>query len=117
MPEQKTAPSSKYFRFYQWVVILAGSAAFLYTVSRISASIFSASYLIFCFITLVFASRISVQIPRTKGHISVSDTFIFLSILVFGGEAGILLSTFDAVPTSYKLAKKRITLFLTSPCL
>ncbi|MEO6390262.1 MAG: diguanylate cyclase, partial [Pyrinomonadaceae bacterium] len=51
-----------------------------------------------------------VQIPRVKGHISVSDTFIFLSILMFGGEAGVLLSTCDAVAASCRLTKTRTTL-------
>src|SRR4051812_19987604 len=68
------------------------------------------SYFIFALVTLVFSSRVTVQIPGVKGHISVSDTFIFLSILLFGGEAGILLSTVDAVAGSYGISNRRRTL-------
>ena len=95
---------------YSWTVIVLGSFVLLFTLARINFFQLGYSYLIFSVVTIVFASRIIVQIPRIKGHISVSDTFIFLSILLFGGEAGILLSTVDAIPPSIRLSKTRTTL-------
>lgn len=108
---ETTTDKTDYLRIYRISVVLFGLAAFIFTISRLDFADLSYSYIVFAFITLVFASRIIVQIPRVKGHISVSDTFIFLSILLYGGEAGILLATIDAVFASYKLAKTRLTLF------
>lgn len=93
-----------------WTVVAIGAAALMITIGRFSPADFGYSFLLYAAITLGLASRIVVQIPRVKGHISVSDTFIFLSILLFGGEAGILLAAADAVISSFKLAKRPITL-------
>lgn len=109
MAEKLTFNDSKLFQIYRWSVIALGAAAVLFTVPRLEFEKLGMSYLFFSVITLVFASRIVVQIPGIKGCISVSDTFIFLSILLFGGEAGILLATVDAVPSSYKMSKTRQT--------
>ena len=50
-------------------------------------------FLLLALATVLIWPRLSIQIPRVKAHISVSDTFIFLSLLMFGGEAAILLAT------------------------
>ena len=42
-------------------------------------------------LTLGLGSRISIQIPRFTSHIAVSDTFIFLALMLFGSEAAIVL--------------------------
>ena len=108
---ETTTDKTDYFKIYRLSVVVFGLAALILTISRLDFIELSYSYIFFGFITLAFASRIIVQIPRVKGHISISDTFIFLSILIYGGEAGILLSTLDAVFASYKVAKTRLTLF------
>jgi diguanylate cyclase (GGDEF)-like protein/PAS domain S-box-containing protein len=108
---KKNADKSVHLKIYRLAVIFCGIAAIIFTISRLGFEFFSISYVVFCVITLAFASRIIVQIPHTKGHISVSDTLIFLSILVYGGSAGIILASLDAVFSSYKVAKTRTTLF------
>ncbi|CAN5315775.1 hypothetical protein BH10ACI2_BH10ACI2_20600 [soil metagenome] len=97
-------------KIYSWTVIGLGALALLFTISLTRFAELGTTYWIFAVVTLVFASRIVVAIPRIKSHISVSDTFIFLAILIFGGEAGILLSTADAIPPSIKLSKTKTTL-------
>jgi diguanylate cyclase (GGDEF)-like protein/PAS domain S-box-containing protein len=108
---ETTTDKTDYLKIYRLSVVFFGLAALILTVFRLNFADLSYSYIVFGFITLAFASRIVVQIPRVKGHISVTDTFIFLSIFLYGGEAGILLSTLDAVFSSYKLAKTKLTLF------
>ncbi|MCW5960653.1 MAG: EAL domain-containing protein [Pyrinomonadaceae bacterium] len=95
---------------YRYAVVIAGIAVLGYTASRVSVSLFSYGYILYCLLTLLFASRIVVQIPRIKGHISVTDTLLFLSLMIFGGEGGIILATFDAIFSSFKLAKTKLTL-------
>ena len=109
MSNEKPIKDSKVFKSYRWSVIVLGIAVILFSFYRFDFLKASYSYFLFSIFTLVFASRIVVKIPRVKGFVSVSDTFIFLSILLFGGEAGIMLSTADAVIPSYKLAKTRVT--------
>jgi len=89
-------------------VILLGLATLGLTISRLDYLELGPSFLLFAAITLGFASRIQVRIPRVKSHISVSDTFVFLAILLYGGEAGIVLAAADALLSSYKVTKKPI---------
>lgn len=56
--------------------------------------------------TVAVASRISIQIPYSDGYITVSDTLIFLTILLYGGEAAILLATAEGLFGSYSFLKK-----------
>ena len=109
MSNEKSIKDSKIFNFYRWSVIILGIAVIVFSFYRFDILAADYSYFLFSIFTLVFASRIVVKIPRVKGFVSVSDTFIFLSILLFGGEAGIMLATADAIIPSYKLAKTRIT--------
>ncbi len=96
---------------YHWTVIATGAVVSAYTLSRIDLTQLDHTFLLFSLVTIVFASRIVIPIPRTKGSISVSDTFVFLAILLFGGNAAILLSVADAIPPSLRISKTRTTLF------
>ncbi|HEX8097883.1 MAG TPA: EAL domain-containing protein, partial [Pyrinomonadaceae bacterium] len=44
------------------------------------------------------------------GHISVSDTFIFLTILQFGGDVAVLLAALDGLCTSLRFSKRPMTI-------
>ena len=63
-------------------------------------------FLLLALATVCIGSRLSIQIPRVKAHISVSDTFIFLTLLLFGGEAAILLATVEALCSSVRISTK-----------
>ncbi|HEX8289951.1 MAG TPA: EAL domain-containing protein [Pyrinomonadaceae bacterium] len=71
-------------------------------------------FLFFAFITIGLGSRISVQIPRFKSHITVSDTFIFLAILLFGGETAVLLAGLEAFVSAWRFCNKKITVFFNA---
>lgn len=96
------------WKLFMLSVIAVGIAALAFSVYLLDVYQPGWSFVPFAFITLGFASRIQVKIPRVNSHISVSDTFIFLSILVYGGEAGIVLAAADALLSSYKVTKKPI---------
>lgn len=71
---------------------------------------------LFCF-TIGFGSRITVKIPRLKSHIAVSDTFIFLALLLFGGELAIILAALEAFFSSWRFCNKKLTVFFNSAAL
>ncbi len=64
-------------------------------------------FLLLTFITVIISSRISVQIPRFDTNITVSDTFIFLAILLYGGEAGIFLAGAEGLCSGVRISKKK----------
>lgn len=68
---------------------------------------------LFCF-TIGIGSQITLQIPRIKSHIAVSDTFIFLALLLYGGEIAIVLAAVEAFFSSWRFCKKKISIFFNA---
>ncbi|MBD0326301.1 MAG: hypothetical protein ICV68_07715, partial [Pyrinomonadaceae bacterium] len=71
-------------------------------------------FFILALFTIAVASRITIQIPRVSGHISVSDTFIFLTILLFGCEAAVLLAAVEGFCSSLRFSKKWLTILFNA---
>jgi diguanylate cyclase (GGDEF)-like protein/PAS domain S-box-containing protein len=95
---------SRINQIYVWLVVTAGSAAFLFSVREFPITLIDIRFLVLALATVLVGPRLSIQIPRVKAHISVSDTFIFLALLLFGGEAAIVLATAEAVCASVRIS-------------
>ncbi|MDQ3804949.1 MAG: EAL domain-containing protein [Acidobacteriota bacterium] len=92
-----------------WLIIALGGVACLYTLSRIDYEGLGLRFLLLSLMTLTFGSRVVVRIPRVCSEISVADTFMFLSLLLFDGDAAVLLAAGDAFCTSLRVTKKKLT--------
>ena len=68
----------------------------------------------FFFLTIAIGAKVTIQIPRFKSYISASETFIFLGLLIYGGEAAVLLATAEAFATSWTFCKKKRTVFVNA---
>ncbi len=102
----------KLFGPFLWVVTAAGSLAFLYSCSQIDVRHFDSGFLILVAMTLILASQITVPIPRFSSQISVSDTFVFLLLLLYGGAAAVTIGAIEACLSSLRFARKpRIVIF------
>jgi uncharacterized membrane protein len=55
---------------------------------------------------MIVSSRVSIKIPRVNTNITVSDTFIFLVLLLYGGEAGIFLAAAEGLFSGLRSSKK-----------
>jgi len=93
-------------QFYLWLVVAAGASVVGYTVWHLPLLRLDVRFLLLALATICIGSRLSIQIPRVKAHISVSDTFIFLTLLMFGGEAAILLATVEALCSSVRISTR-----------
>ena len=94
---------------YLLTVIALGLLVGVFTLFTLDFSQLNLGFALLVLVTLTFGSRVVVQIPRVKSHISVSDTFILLSVLLFGGEPGIILAGLDGLFISQRTTKKTIT--------
>ena len=97
---------SRQGQFYLWLVVAAGLSMVGYTVWHLPLHRLDVRFLLLALATICIGSRLSIKIPRVKAHISVSDTFIFLTLLMFGGEAAILLATVEALCSSVRISSK-----------
>ena len=99
----------RYLGAFQWLVVAIGGVVLLFSVyqlPRYSLPRLDLTFLAVALFTAAVGSRVAVKIPRIGGQITVSDTFIFLTMLLYGGEAAILLATLDGVCTSIRISRK-----------
>jgi diguanylate cyclase (GGDEF)-like protein/PAS domain S-box-containing protein len=99
---------------YLWAVITAGAAASAYMMTQLNPSGLGMRFVLVALVTLAFGSRVYVKIPRVRGQISVSDTFIFFAMLLFGGEAAVLLAAADGFCSSVRITKKMTVMFFNA---
>ncbi|HYE73742.1 MAG TPA: diguanylate cyclase, partial [Blastocatellia bacterium] len=97
-----------------WLVITAGIAACTHSLSALPLQNLDFGYVLIVVITVTCSSRLIVRIPKLKGEITVSDTFIFLTMMIYGGEAAVLLAVADGTAASARIAKRLIT-YLFNP--
>jgi diguanylate cyclase (GGDEF)-like protein/PAS domain S-box-containing protein len=97
---------------FMWLVVITGAVTCAQSLMTLEPTHLGLRFALIGVLTLAFGSRVVVQIPRVKGQISVSDIFIFLALLLFGGQAAILLAAADACFSSLtrRVAKTKLTL-------
>src|SRR6185295_5807196 len=103
-PNPMMTPSRKN-QIYVWLVIAAGLAVTIYSGAHVTWAQLNVRFLFIAIATILIGPRLSIRIPQVKAHISVSDTFVFLTILLSGGEVAILLATAEAACASVRIGK------------
>lgn len=99
---------TKNLSLYKSIIILLGSVAFTFAVSTIEINIFDWRFVSYVTFTLLIASRMSIVLPRSKLIISFADSMIFLTFLLFGGEAAIIISGLEAFTNCLYLRRNKI---------
>ena len=94
---------------FMWSVVVAGAAACLYSAYRLPVAELDLLFLLLAVATVI-TSHITVPLPGVNGRITVSETFIFLTMLLYGGEAAVLLAAVDGFCSSRLISRKVITL-------
>lgn len=91
-----------------WSIALIGLALISFCAYRLPLTELGLRFVCLVLVTVLVGSRITIQIPQAKGHITVSDTFIFLTMLMFGGEAAVLLAATEALISTVRFSKRPI---------
>jgi diguanylate cyclase (GGDEF)-like protein/PAS domain S-box-containing protein len=91
-----------YFR----LLTAAGGAALACALWRVPAARLDFHFLLLATLTLLIGARITVKIPRLSSHVSVSDTFVLLGILLCGGDAAVLLAALDGFGSTLPLSRR-----------
>jgi signal transduction histidine kinase/CheY-like chemotaxis protein len=72
------------------------------------------SFAVLAAITVGVGARAVVSIPRVKGEVSAADTFIFLTMMLYGGEAAVVLAVVEAFCSSLRITKTWLTVFFNA---
>jgi diguanylate cyclase (GGDEF)-like protein/PAS domain S-box-containing protein len=101
-------------RKYMWVVTVVGFACLTAALIRLPYEKIDLRFLFLAAFTIGLGSRVTIQIPKFKSHIAVSDTFIFLALLLFGGEAAVVLAAIEAFCSAWRFCNKKFTVFFNA---
>ena len=99
---------------YLFSVALTGAAVTALCAWHLPLARLDSEFAVLALITVLIGSRITIKIPGERGQISVSDTFIFLAILLFGIEAAVVLAAAEAFCSSVRFSKKACVLFFNA---
>ena len=92
-------------KLYMLLVIGGGIPVIVYSLLRLPLERIDLQFLALAIMAIGISSRLTVRIPRVSGHISVSDTFLFLTMLLYGGPAAVLLATAETLCSSLRFSK------------
>lgn len=97
---------SKTSTVYKIFVIALGSLCFVYACLNLEADVFSWGYVLLLVLASLLAPRISLILPYSNFAISFSDAIIFLTFLIFGGEAAIIMASVEVAAACFYLKTK-----------
>jgi signal transduction histidine kinase/ActR/RegA family two-component response regulator len=101
-------PRKTLTKTYMLLVIAAAMIIAADAVIHLPRERIDLQFLALTILTIGLSSQLTIRIPRISGHISVSDTFFFLTMLMYGGEAAVLLAAAEALCSSMRFSRKAI---------
>src|SRR5215211_3574456 len=97
---------NRFFGPFLWVITGCGILAFVYSCLRLDIAQFDSHFAVLVGMALLLTSRITIPIPRFSSKISVSDTFVFLALLLYGGAAAVVVGAVEACLSSLRFSRK-----------
>jgi diguanylate cyclase (GGDEF)-like protein len=85
------------------ITISLGAVLLVLALATMPRTAFTWGFLLALVIAVVFAPRMSLPLPRSKFAISFSDALIFLTFLIYGGRAAIILSAAEMLANCFYL--------------
>lgn len=101
---------------YMWSLVTAGAAIALVSLAILPFHKLDSGFLVLSLMVMASA-LIAIRIPRVSGRITVADTFVFLTMLLYGGAAAILVSALEGVAATLIISKRPRTILFNSAIL
>ena len=89
------------FNFYKNSIALIGFACLVLALLNLEAEVLTLKFAAFYLLVIFVAPWMSVSLPRSKFTLKFSDSLIFLSFLLFGGEAAIITAITATIATNF----------------
>jgi diguanylate cyclase (GGDEF)-like protein len=102
---------------YMWTVVAAGIACCLYAAYTLPRGIIDGYFLLLMLITAVIGSRIAIRIAQKNVNITVDDTFVFIALLHYGGEAAVMTGALAGICSALRISRKVRTVAFGSAAL
>jgi diguanylate cyclase (GGDEF)-like protein/putative nucleotidyltransferase with HDIG domain len=107
----ESAPSTA-ARLYVFCVVLAGAAVITHSVYELHVRPISNQWLLLAALTLLTGS-FTVKVPKVPSSISVSETFVIISVLVFGPAPATLIVACEGMIISFWILRRTNEVYRT----
>ena len=99
-----------YIKLYRVLLVVCGVGALGLAVSQLMSQPFDARWLALAAFAVVGSWVAASRIPGVKSMVTVSDTFVFLTVLLCGPNAATLVAAVSAASESARYVKRWLTL-------
>ena len=99
---------------YKWLIVVLGVVAMVFSAFWLPRPQFDLRFLLLTTVMMLVSSRFSIQIPRVNTSVTISDTFIFLVLLLYGGFAAILVAAAEGLFSGLRISKTPRTVAFNS---
>jgi diguanylate cyclase (GGDEF)-like protein len=89
-----------------WSIVAVGTAAVLHSAITLPKGSIDGYFLLLTLVTAVIGSRIAIRIPKIKVNITVDDTFIFIALLLYGGQAAVIIGALAGICSALRISRK-----------
>jgi diguanylate cyclase (GGDEF)-like protein len=100
-----------------WLVVAVGATICVYSALTIPPATIDGYFLLLTLVTAVIGSRIAIRIPQTNVNITVDDTFVFIALLLYGGEAAVMIGALAGICSALRISRKVRTVAFGSAAL
>ena len=89
------------------LVSAAGLSVFFYAVYVVATGEPSLDWILLSLVTTLVVGRTTIRIPKTESTVTLDDTFIYISVLLYGVWPSVLLAGLNAVLFSLRYPNRR----------
>jgi len=107
---------AQFGQVYMWSLVIAGAAIVVGAIYQLRFTHLDAPFVFLCLMVMA-SSLIAIKIPHVSGRITVADTFVFLTLLLYGGAAAIVMSALEGITATLIISKKPRTILFNSAIL
>ncbi len=101
---------TKVTNIYLALLLPAGIGVVGLALSAIDIGRANLGLLVLAAMTLVFGSYLRIQLPRTKIHLTLSDTLIFLIFILYGAPVAVIIGTVEAIVSSLNFRRSGVAM-------
>jgi diguanylate cyclase (GGDEF)-like protein len=97
-----------------WLIAAAGSMVVAYAAYRVPYRQLDFRFLLLFLLTVVISSRVAIKVPRANTTITVADSFVFLTLLLYGPAAAVIVAAADGLSSGLHLSRRAITVLFNA---
>jgi diguanylate cyclase (GGDEF)-like protein/putative nucleotidyltransferase with HDIG domain len=96
-------------------VTIGGLSVFVYSGWSLAVGGVELEWVLLSLVTVLMVSRIDIGISKTASSLTLSDAFVFISVLLYGVHASVILAGMNAAVLAVQAKDKGKRLFLKAP--